>query len=115
MANRNNQIRTKLTNLTCTRSNLQFKTNKFNTKAYRDSFVQITLHILRDGEYNLYIPKQTATGTTKTLPKQHNKITPITQTIKSNPPKCLYINSLKNDKGLNITAVECTSNKKSEN
>ena len=50
------------------------------------------------------MPKQTATGTTKTLPKQYNKIPPITQTTISNPPKCPYcnINSLKNDKGLNI-------------
>ena len=59
-----------------TRSKLAFKAAKCNTEAYRSSFVQTTLRIVRDGKRDLYTGK----GTTDKNPQQ-----PLPQSTSSSP------------------------------
>ena len=68
----------KLTKSTRTTRAFPFKTGKYNSNAYRDSFVQSTLRILRDGQRGMYITSTSSTRasqqkpTTSTAPRIPN-------------------------------------------
>ena len=103
LENPNNQISSQLTRVDRTRSDLLFKTNKFKTNAYRDSFVQKALRTIRDnGKTNLYINKN---STYKPNKKTKTKTLSTTSEVTSNPTgQCPYC-SHKPFKGL-----KCLSN-----
>ena len=58
----------KLSKSTRTTRAFPFKTGKYNSNAYRDSFVQSTLRILRDGQRDMYIPSTTSTRASQPKP-----------------------------------------------
>ena len=58
----------KLSKSTRTTRAFPLKTGKYNSNAYRDSFVQSTLRILRDGQRDMYIPSTTSTRASQPKP-----------------------------------------------
>ena len=70
----------KLTKSTRSTRAFPFKTGKYNTNAYRDSFVQTTLRIMRDGKRDLYTTSAPSSRLSQHMPAA-DKATPAPKSI----------------------------------